>query len=180
MNKFTLAMAVGMLALTACTEGDPDPVESDTETETVYEGPWQTTGFSWSCDTTDGSYTYTVNSDGWADAIDLDIVETGAWGGLNDPNTYNGWDEFHTLSQGQYADDGSWDTWGATLTKSSTTGGVVSGESTFFTCGTHGEAELAWMATSDFGENGADCAVYGNEAADYYNTHSGNSCTVLQ
>lgn len=180
MNKFHLALAASLLALTACPTTDGGTTDSgDTGEAAVYEGPWQVAGFVWSCDTTSGDYSYEVTMDGWADSATLDTFETGAWGGLADPtNTGNAWEETHTLTQGDYGEDGSWDSWVTTLTNV-TTPSAVDNTTTLFSCGTHGEAELAWMMTADFGANGADCAVFGNEADDWWNTTQGNSCYVF-
>jgi hypothetical protein len=181
MNKFSLALATSLLALTAC-----PPVEGgdsgDSGDEPVYEGPWQIDAFVWSCDTTSGAYTYSVEMAGWADSATLDIFETGNWDGSNEASV---WDETHPLSQGEYAEDGSSDTWEIVLAAAVNGDGApdageqTSGESTLWTCGTHGEAELAWKASADFGVNGDDCVVFGNEAADWFNTNQGGECFDL-
>lgn len=178
MNKFTLAFAASALALSACTDtGTGDECDSGEELDSAgecvpiaedeYEGPWQVAEVSWNCDDSANTWTYSVLTDGWANTVTLDIHETGST---------TPWSESHPMDNTAFAEDGSWDQWDLVLDEVTTIGEVVSGETTLFECGFHGDDSLAWMATMDAGENGTDCGVWGYQAADYWNTQQGNSC----
>lgn len=179
MNKITMALATaGIFALSGCVGGTGGDETGETgstdicpEDPSCYEGPWQINSYDWSCSDTDtggdGSWSYEVITDGWADDVSLDIHETGSTAP---------WSESHTMTNSDFADDGTWDEWTQTLTYVSTVGAVVSGSTSLFECGFHGADSLAWMATMDAGSNGTDCGIWGYQAADYWNTSQGNSC----
>ena len=144
----------------------------------VYVGPYQIAEISYDCgDTTADYWTYMVIADGWARNMTLDIFETGSWGGVNDPTTFNGWEEFHPMNSVQFAPDRRWDEWDLSLSIVSTTGEQTSGSSSLFACSFDDGGSLAWMATMlDDNADVIDCGVWGNEAVDYFNTTEGNSC----
>ncbi|MCO4746955.1 MAG: hypothetical protein KC912_19310 [Proteobacteria bacterium] len=177
MNKLTLVMVAAMSVLAAC-EGEVDGPTGDTAAA-PYDGPWQVAEVLWDCDAT--GYTYDVKTDGWAGDMTLDIFETGAWTGTNNADV---WDEFHPMSNVEFAQDGSWDTWDLELTSVATTGEVTSGTSTLFQCfqtdGTtprHDDASLTWKAEMlDDNDALMDCAIWGHEAEDYWETNQGDDC----
>lgn len=137
---------------------------------TGYQGPWQIATITWDC--VGSGWTYEFTTDGWAYGMDLSIHETS--------DDVDPWSEFHFTDNLDFAEDGSWDVWGVTLTLASDQGAVVSGQTTFFECGPYSPDNLAWMVVMR-GSSGQelDCGVWGFEAADWFNTQQGNSCVVF-
>ncbi|TNE84763.1 MAG: hypothetical protein EP330_28520 [Deltaproteobacteria bacterium] len=156
--------------------GDPDcqgnvacglPEDTANQWPDIITSPFVTSVF-WEC--AGSAYRYDFMTAGWADDMDLTVRET---------SSTTPWEEFHALVNLEFAEDGTWDRWGADLGHVSSQAAVVSGETTFFDCATQGATELAWMVRVHAQSAMVDCAVWGHEAT-YFNDHNGYECAVLE
>lgn len=136
-----------------------------------YLGPWEITGAQWTCSAGTGDWNYRIETAGWAWDMVIDIQETGS----TTPRS-----ETHQQVNMDFAQDGSWDVWGSTLSHVDTAGQVVDGASTSFTCGQDDADNLAWMASMYDANGVTDCVLWGFEAEAYFNTQQGFSCIVMQ
>lgn len=133
----------------------------------------------WNCENS-SDYAYHVETVGWAGDMTLEIFETGAWGGLSNPTSFSGWEEFHSMYNVAFAEDGSWDIWELDLVHVDSVSDVVAGSTTLFDCQVHLDDSLAWK-TSMFDDSFApvDCGIWGFDAEDYWNTTVGDECVCF-
>ena len=159
-----LALTVGCDTAPIDTTCDTFDTGCDTGTGTEAPLPLLIKDFTWACtnpdndpDTHDGTWTYYVKTDSWAEGgATLDIKETGST---------KGWNESHDLGQLDYDQAGTWDSWGATFDEVSTTAAINNG-TTLYRCGYHSSDSLTWMASVYDATNAlADCAVQGHNVS---------------
>jgi hypothetical protein len=168
-------LPLAALAAFAADCGDiTDPVDSDLDTDTTFQGDFLITSLNLGCAPgvapAEDVITHDVTFQGWADTVTVEIVNSGFTGG--DP-----WDETHVMPADaniSFAADGTSDTWQFTLDDVDSTGAVVLGSTTLMGCGgadgdnffdqENGEFKsiaVKVSGTPDSDANEPDCAIYG-------------------
>jgi hypothetical protein len=196
-------LPLAALAAFAADCGDiTDPVDSDLDTDTEFAGDFLIGSVTLACDTgadaaakTDDVITLDVMFEGWAEIVEMDIIETGD--SAFPDNLAAVYQEYHILpadANTTFAADGSSDTWQYEMSNPGTlVGGTGNDEdnrasgSTFFDCSDDNRLEMDGSlftsvaikvaATPDNSARDTTCAIFGHRSEEAY---SGDGCECFE
>ncbi len=196
-------LPLAALAAFAADCGDPiDTDDSDVDTDTTFQGDFLIGSMALGCDTgadaaakTDDVITLDVMFEGWAEIVEMDIIETGD--GNFPANLAAVYQEYHILpadANTAFAADGSSDTWQYVMNNPGTlVGGNDNDEdnrasgSTFFDCsddnrlqqdaGLFTSVAVKVAATPDDSAKDPTCAIFGHRSEEAY---TGDGCECFE
>ena len=102
------------------------------------------------------AWSYNVDVIGWAESAHLYITQ----------DTSSPWEEDHDLVQGDYDEDGAWDTWGIDLPITDDWSAQESGVNTLFAGDAAMEATMLWRVDVYDAGAIADCVYWAGSSAD--------------
>ncbi len=180
MTRTAMMMVAASVFLLGCPD---DPLFTDTADTAVtdwYTGPYEIAFVDYEC--VSDTLTVEIETDGWADGMELWLANTGDGNWPSNPTAI--WDETHVLDDTHNVnfdeETGAWDIWEIDLDIVTDAEDVVTTGPNQTTlsgvgCPDHDGESWAYMAVM-FGSGAVDdCAIWGYEPVEYYNTYLANA-----
>lgn len=148
------------LAFGGCGDGPPDPEDTDE----AQEPQVRIVAVGWECE--DTGWVYTLGTDGWTQAVDLEVFAVSEWAGGPNEHVYV---ENHELVEIAFGEDHAWTRWEVVLAPA-TRQTQQNSVSTALVCEEEGPEQYAFLARLFVDAALSDCGIWGQRSADYYET----------
>lgn len=166
MGRYDGGMRCLPLLLLACAA---EPT-ADTADTAPAEAAVRFTSVAWECEQSE--WLYQASTEGWAVAVDVALFAVSEWDGGSNAGVYA---EAHALERVAFAEDEAWTRWEIRL-EPTTRALQEDGASTALVCEVDGPETWAFRAQLFVEDGRADCGIWGQRSADYFNTALVDDC----